>query len=175
MGRLLRGSETAPIWRFLPSLACCFTPQPPSVAISQHHTRRPNQKHNEYNNTGFRTVLCLFSLLYHHPAAGTKQHHVYGTVLFRTVFCLKIWIHIHRRVLFRTVRDEAKPCGPLKWTVKRDSRYLVPSVMRLVRTDAAGSSLRRALKITFRGEAGVDEGGILSEVCCCGWWWSWWC
>ncbi|CAN0475363.1 unnamed protein product, partial [Ectocarpus sp. 12 AP-2014] len=67
------------------------------------------------------------------------------------------------RVLFRTVRDEAKPSGPLKWTVKRDSRYLVPSVMRLVQTDAAGSALRRALKITFQGEAGVDEGGILSE------------
>ncbi|CAM9354654.1 unnamed protein product [Ectocarpus sp. 6 AP-2014] len=36
--------------------------------------------------------------------------------------------------------------------------------MRLVSTDAAGSALRRSLKITFQGEAGVDEGGILSEM-----------
>ncbi|CAM9525155.1 unnamed protein product [Scytosiphon promiscuus] len=68
------------------------------------------------------------------------------------------------RALFRNVREEAKASGPLKWTVKRDSRYLVPTVLRLIKTDAAGSSLRRALKITFEGEAGVDEGGILSEM-----------
>lgn len=62
------------------------------------------------------------------------------------------------------MRDEAKSAGPLKWTVKRDSRYLVPTVLELMRSEGAGSALRRALKITFEGEAGVDEGGILSEV-----------
>lgn len=62
------------------------------------------------------------------------------------------------------MRDEAKSAGPLKWTVKRDSRYLVPSVLELISRDAAGSALRRPLRITFEGEAGVDEGGILSEV-----------
>eukprot|EP00752_Nemacystus_decipiens_P001338 g1328.t1 len=68
------------------------------------------------------------------------------------------------RALFRTVRDEAKSGGPLKWTVRRDGRYLVPSVLELIRTGLAGSALRRPLKITFEGEAGVDEGGILSEM-----------
>lgn len=34
----------------------------------------------------------------------------------------------------------------------------------MVKTEAKGAALRRALKITFKGEAGVDEGGILSEV-----------
>lgn len=52
----------------------------------------------------------------------------------------------------------------MKWTVRRDSRYLVPSVLRLITAEAAGTALRRPLKITFDGEAGVDEGGILSEV-----------
>ncbi|CAN0531779.1 unnamed protein product, partial [Scytosiphon promiscuus] len=66
--------------------------------------------------------------------------------------------------LFRNVRDEAKSNGPLKWTVRRDSRYLVPSVLELMKTEARGPALRRALKITFDGEAGIDEGGILSEV-----------
>ena len=68
------------------------------------------------------------------------------------------------RALFRNVRDEAKSGGPLKWTVRRDSRYLVPSVLALMNTEAKGAALRRPLKITFDGEAGVDEGGILSEV-----------
>ena len=73
--------------------------------------------------------------------------------------------HLSRcRSLFRNIRDEAKSAGPLKWTVKRDSRYLVPTVLELIRTDAAGPALRQALRITFEGEAGVDEGGILSEV-----------
>lgn len=71
------------------------------------------------------------------------------------------------RALFRNVRDEAKSGGALKWTVKRDSRYLVPSVLELISTEAAGSALRRPLRITFEGEAGVDEGGILSEVMVC--------
>ncbi len=64
------------------------------------------------------------------------------------------------------MRDKAKASGPLKWTVKRDSRYLVPSVLELIKTEAAGPALRRPLRITFDGEAGVDEGGILSEVSC---------
>eukprot|EP00903_Cladosiphon_okamuranus_P007175 g6967.t1 len=68
------------------------------------------------------------------------------------------------RELFRTVRDEARAGGPLKWTVRRDNRYLVPSVLELIKTGLAGSALRRPLKITFEGEAGVDEGGILSEM-----------
>lgn len=62
------------------------------------------------------------------------------------------------------MRDEAKSTGPLRWTVKRDSRYLVPTILHLMTFEAAGSALRRPLKITFDGEAGVDEGGILSEV-----------
>lgn len=62
------------------------------------------------------------------------------------------------------MRDEAKSSGPLKWTVRRDSRYLVPSVLELMKTEARGAALRRPLKITFDGEAGIDEGGILSEV-----------
>lgn len=40
----------------------------------------------------------------------------------------------------------------------------MPSVLEKIRTGLAGSALRRPLKITFEGEAGVDEGGILSEV-----------
>ncbi|CAN0461462.1 unnamed protein product, partial [Laminaria digitata] len=66
--------------------------------------------------------------------------------------------------LFRNVRDGAKSGGPLKWTVRRDSRYLVPSVLELMNSDAKGPALRRPLKMTFEGEAGIDEGGILSEV-----------
>lgn len=48
--------------------------------------------------------------------------------------------------------------------MRRDSRYLVPTVLELMKTEAKGAALRRALKMTFEGEAGVDEGGILSEV-----------
>ena len=62
------------------------------------------------------------------------------------------------------MRDDAKSARPLKWTVRRDSRYLVPSVLVLMNTEAKGPALRRPLKMTFDGEAGVDEGGILSEV-----------
>ena len=40
----------------------------------------------------------------------------------------------------------------------------MPSVLALMNTEAKGAALRRPLKITFDGEAGVDEGGILSEV-----------
>jgi serine/threonine protein kinase len=69
------------------------------------------------------------------------------------------------RVLFRKVRDEEKHSGRRveKWTLRREPEHLVPAVLDGLEA-LHGESLRIPLRITFEGESGVDEGGILSEM-----------
>ncbi|KAG5174931.1 hypothetical protein JKP88DRAFT_271084 [Tribonema minus] len=67
------------------------------------------------------------------------------------------------RALFARVREASRRAPPTRWMLRRGATTLVSDVLAaLAALDAA--ALRAPVRIAFAGEAGVDEGGMLSEA-----------